>query len=144
MLIQINYIIPDSLDIRGLQTKDLSFHLASGISKNRYVVYTILQTLMNTMEILMTLAFHQFTSKQTMNWPFKGRYQAEPDHFHVYDLQSRPYSGLCSDTHKQSDAPFHSDAPSTLPNHFIRAFQDLQALFVCLCVRIMVEMHVHP
>ncbi len=69
-----------------------------------------------------------------MNWPSKGRYQAELDHFHVCDLQSRPYSGLCSDTRKQSDAPFHSDAPSTLPNHFIRAFQDLQTLFVCLCV----------
>lgn len=80
----------------------------------------------------MTLAFHQFTSKQTMNWPCEGRYQAEPDHFHAYDLQSRPYSGLCSDTLKQSEAYFHSDALNTLPNHFIKAFQDLKALFVCV------------
>ncbi len=51
------------------------------------------------------------------------------------DLQSRPYSGLCSDTRKQSDAPFHSDAPSTLPNHFIRAFQEFKpCLFVCVFV----------
>lgn len=104
LVIQINYIISD-----GLQTlKDPSFLLASGISKNRYVVHNILQTLTNTMEILMTLAFHQFTSKQTMNWPSEGRYQAELNHFHVCDLQSRPYSGLCSDTLKQSEATFLS------------------------------------
>lgn len=90
----------------------------------------------------MTLAFHQFTSKQTMNWPCEGRYQAELDNFHVCDLQSRPYSGLLSKRAKLLSTLMLWTLSKTTSSGPFRILK--LCLFVCvrMCVRmIILELH---